>query len=115
MDYIYGTVVPRVRLLSITGCLGIFRVAWAEVDQHNVFCQALATGESKPLPCLNRFGGISSLPEHDGSLFLTLLPLIEDMAASDRNELAWPVLKVISYISATCAFRSMIFSILAWA
>jgi hypothetical protein len=48
MDFIYGAVPPRVRLLGIAGCPRIFSVAWAEVDEFNVFCQALAAGEHQP-------------------------------------------------------------------
>jgi hypothetical protein len=48
IDYIYGAEASRVRLLGIAGCPAIFRVAWAEVDEFNVFCQALAAGEHQP-------------------------------------------------------------------
>jgi hypothetical protein len=38
-DYVYGSVAPRVRLFQISAFRGVVCVAWAEIDQFNVFCE----------------------------------------------------------------------------
>jgi hypothetical protein len=73
MDYIYGAVALRERLLDIAGSARVLFVTWAEVDQSYIFRETLAAGEGKTLPRLDGFDRISPFLEDDKSPFFALL------------------------------------------